>query len=284
MKLFVSDLDFTLLGADGTLSSRATRRLNDLIADGLIFTVATARSAPSIRHLLSGVALELPVIELNGAILRDLQSGHILEHYGLGMAAARSINDCFAEQGFAPYVSGLIGDQNPLFVPPLQNTGMQWFYDEKVHYGDPRLKDAPEDPIAANPDMEDVFCFVYLGTKTEIDQIASTVADRIPDVLIVTYANHYAGGWEIVIAAPRANKGHAVQRLLSHLREERAVNIRETTAFGDSSNDLEMLMAADNAVAVANATAAVKAEASAVIGHHKDDAVLDYLEKIHCGR
>ncbi len=281
MKLFVSDLDFTLLGADGTLSPQAAARLNHLISNGLTFTVATARSAPSISYLLRGVALELPVIELNGAILRDLQSGHILEHYGLGMEVACSINDCFLEQGFAPYVSGLIGDENPLFVPVLHNEGMQWFYDEKIHYGDPRLREAPEDPLASNPDLEDVFCFVYLGAKAEIDRIAAVVAARVPEVLIVTYANHYAGGWEIVIAAPSANKGHALERLVGHLREERALHVRETTAFGDSSNDLEMLAAVDTAVAVGNATDAVKASASKIIGHHSEDAVLDYLERIH---
>lgn len=283
MKLFVSDLDFTLLGEDGILSSRAARRLNDLIADGLRFTVATARSAPSIRNLLDGVKLELPVIELNGAILRDLRSGHILEHYGLGMEAARRVNDCFLEQGIAPYVSGLIGDQNPLYVPERHNAGMQWFLDEKVHYGDPRLEEAPEDPIAAHSDLEDVLCFVYLGSKTEIEWIAAMIAKRVPDVLIVTYANHYIGGWEIIVAAPRANKGHAVERLVSHLRDERALHVRETTAFGDSSNDLEMLDAVDNAVAVGNATDAIKARAGEVIGHHGEDAVLDYLEKIHRG-
>lgn len=283
MKLFVSDLDFTLLGEDGTLSSRSAQRLNDLIVDGLIFTVATARSAPSIQHLLDGVSLELPVIELNGAILRDLKSGHILEHYGLGMEAARRVNECFLEQGIAPYVSGLIGDQNPLYVPDRHNEGMQWFFDEKRHYGDPRLQEAPEDPIATNPDLEDILCFVYLGPKAEIERIAAAVADHAPDVLIVTYANHYIGGWEIVIAAPKANKGHAIERLVSHLREERSLHVRETTAFGDSSNDLEMLDAVDNAIAVSNATDAIKARAGQIIGHHGEDAVLDYLEKIHRG-
>ena len=279
MKLFISDLDFTLLGTDGTLSAPAAGRLNDLIADGLNFTVATARSAPSIRHLLAEVTLELPVIELNGAILRDLQSGHILEHYGLGLKAAEAVNDCFLEQGFAPYVSGLIGDQNPLYVPELRNKGMQWFFDEKVRYGDPRLAESSGNPIAEHLDLDDVLCFVYLGPKSEIDLIAEAVADRAPAALIVTYANHYTGGWEIVISAAKANKGHAIGRLLANLREHRGLHVSETTAFGDSYNDLEMLSAVDKPVAVSNAIADVKARAVEVIGHHHDDAVVAYLER-----
>jgi len=279
VKLFVSDLDFTLLGPEGVLSSGAVRRLNDLIAGGMNFTVATARSAPSIRHLMSGVMLELPVIELNGAILRDLQSGHILEHFGLGLETATAINDCFRGLGLAAYISGLVGDQNPLYVPELHNSGMQWFFDEKLRYGDPRLTESPRDPIAGNRELEDVFCFVYLGPREEVDLIAATVAARVPGVMIVTYANHYAGGWEIVIAAARANKGHAIGRLLEHLRDHKGLHIRETTAFGDSSNDLEMLAAVERAVAVSNATDDVKARAGEVIGHHSEDAVLAYLER-----
>lgn len=283
MKLFVSDLDFTLLGADATLPASAARRLNALISDGLTFTVATARSAPSIRYLLREVKLQLPVIELNGAILRDLQSGHILEHYGLGLETARCINDCFLELGFAPYVSGLIGDQNPLYVPELRNKGMQWFCDEKLHYDDPRLTQAPKDAVAMHPELEDVLCFVYLGTEAEIERIAAALAAAAPAALIVTYANHYTGGWEIIVAAQKANKGHALERLVHYLRDERALHIRETTGFGDSSNDLEMLETVDKAVAVRNATDAVKAMSNEVIGHHSEDAVLDYLEKIHRG-
>ncbi|WP_282606326.1 HAD hydrolase family protein [Pelagibius sp. Alg239-R121] len=279
MKLFVSDLDFTLLGKDGVFSSDAASRLNDLISGGLNFTVATARSAPSIRYLLSEVKLELPVIELNGAILRDLQSGHILDHYGLGLEAATAINDCFQELGLPAYVSGLIGDQNPLYVPELHTRGMQWFYDEKVRYNDPRLTESSGDPIADNRGLEDVLCFVYLGPKDEIDLIAASVSAKVPDALVIRYPNHYVGDWEIVIAAPKANKGHAVERLLDHLRNHRALHVKETTAFGDSSNDLEMLAAVDNAVAVSNASEDIKARAGVVIGHHSEDAVLDYLEK-----
>ena len=65
--LYISDLDGTLLRPDGALSDYSRDGLNGLIADGMHFTVATARSVVSIRQLLQGLQLSLPVINLNGA-------------------------------------------------------------------------------------------------------------------------------------------------------------------------------------------------------------------------
>ena len=55
--LSISALDGTLLRPDGTLSPASRDGLNRLIADGLHFTVATARRVASIRPLLAGLAL-----------------------------------------------------------------------------------------------------------------------------------------------------------------------------------------------------------------------------------
>ena len=53
--LYVSDVDSTLLRSDGSLSSYTRDTLNRLIADGLQFTVASARSCASLRQLLAGL-------------------------------------------------------------------------------------------------------------------------------------------------------------------------------------------------------------------------------------
>ncbi len=64
--LYISDLDGTLLGDDAELSPLTLATLHDLLLDGLLFTVASARSSASIRRVLRGLPLRLPVIEFNG--------------------------------------------------------------------------------------------------------------------------------------------------------------------------------------------------------------------------
>ena len=76
--LYVSDLDGTLLRSDTSLSQYSKDTLNFLLDQGLLFTVASARSIATMRRLLAGLRLRLPVVEFNGAFVSDLASGR---HY-----------------------------------------------------------------------------------------------------------------------------------------------------------------------------------------------------------
>ncbi|WP_158090129.1 HAD hydrolase family protein [Kiloniella majae] len=294
MKLFISDLDFTLLDTVGDLPKSSVERLNSLIERGVNFTVATARATPSIKHLMEEVNLKLPIIELNGAIIRDLKTDHILDHKGLGLNNAIRAFDCFQELGLIPYVSGLKDDDNPLYYPELKNKGMQWFHDEKVIRRDPRLSELPSNlfnsladsnpqdhNLQSQPLLDDVLCFVYLGSKEEIFAIKSLIEEKLPHLLIILYPNHYIGGWEIIVSAPEANKGFAVKSLLGHIKDRHNLTIKETTAFGDSSNDLDMLRSVHTPIAVANASEEIKAQAHKIIGHHNEESVLSYIEALH---
>ena len=77
--LYISDLDGTLLRSDATLSPYSRTGLQRLLQEGIAFTVASARSAVSMRPILDGITLTLPIIEFNGAFLSDLATGrHLL--------------------------------------------------------------------------------------------------------------------------------------------------------------------------------------------------------------
>ena len=69
------------------------------------------------------------------------------------------------------------------------------------------------------------------------------------------------------------SKGSAVQVLARELR----ITLDEVATFGDSENDLSMIQAVPNAVAVANASEQVKAAARWHIGPSADDAVADAI-------
>ncbi len=56
-QLYVSDLDGTLLQSDATLSARSQDILRGLLDDGMTFTIATARSAFSVRQILGDLPL-----------------------------------------------------------------------------------------------------------------------------------------------------------------------------------------------------------------------------------
>lgn len=77
------------------------------------------------------------------------------------------------------------------------------------------------------------------------------------------------------LVQPGVHKGTALRALGHRLN----VSPAEMLAFGDGTNDLEMLHAVKNAVAVHNAPKNVQANAAAVTGTNNDGGVLRYLEQ-----
>ena len=69
--LYVSDLDFTLLGSDAQLSDRTVDVINHVLAAGHQFTYATARSYSSAMRVTRELQITLPVLTYGGALTCD---------------------------------------------------------------------------------------------------------------------------------------------------------------------------------------------------------------------
>lgn len=78
--LYISDLDGTLLTPECKVSDETASALNTMIANGLFFTVATARSASSAAPLLEKLNLRLPVILMNGVVIYDMENGSLFPY------------------------------------------------------------------------------------------------------------------------------------------------------------------------------------------------------------
>ena len=67
--LFVTDLDGTLLGPDRKVSAESVGMINEAIAEGAMFSVATARTPATVGPLLDDVDSPLPFIVMTGAAI-----------------------------------------------------------------------------------------------------------------------------------------------------------------------------------------------------------------------
>ena len=74
-RVFVSDLNGTLLNAEGAILDKSADRLNRLFSNGLKFTIATARNYDSASKILKRLNLNLPAILFNGTCLIEFPSG-----------------------------------------------------------------------------------------------------------------------------------------------------------------------------------------------------------------
>ena len=78
---------------------------------------------------------------------------------------------------------------------------------------------------------------------------------------------------------PDHNKGYALAWLANHY----GLELAETLAIGDNSNDLDMLQTAGLGVAMQNASDLVKARADVVTGSNAEDGVAEALERYVLG-
>lgn len=256
----------------GELSEFARNALNDLIQQGLCFTVASARSCATIREVIAGLRLRLPVVEFNGALVTDLVSGRHVLVQSMDRAVAPEILERVGRLGCMPIVSTVGGGEDHCFYDYARNVGMRHYIDGRVAVGDRRMRQ-----VACLVDalLEEVVCMTLVGRREELLVVLADIEECFPEVTSLhLFENKYLPGWFWLTIQDRgASKARALRVLMEmHGFDEGAV-----TVFGDDNNDVPMFQMAGRALAVDNATDVLKAHADAVIGPNSADSVVRYI-------
>lgn len=270
--LYVSDLDGTLLNAEGRLGEESRALLSRMLEEGLQFTVASARSVWSIGQMLEGLNIRLPVVEFNGAFISDVKTGEHLAVNHLSDSVKHGI--CFEIQaaGFLPFISTYDGEKDNLYHSRIQNEGMRWYYDDRTALRDPRLR--PPRPLEAVLE-EQVVCFTVIDREEKLKPLAERLERMYGGLVTLHLFRHlYSAGWHwLTVHDARACKSRALKQLLDML----GLNARGLTVFGDDVNDIGMFEQAGRAVAVENAIEEVKSRAHRIIGKNGDDSVAKFI-------
>ena len=77
-KLYITDLDGTLLNQNASISPYSEQVIKKIIKQGIHFTIATGRSPIRIFSILQNIPLKLPVILMNGAAIYDIENQECL--------------------------------------------------------------------------------------------------------------------------------------------------------------------------------------------------------------
>ena len=271
-KLFVSDLDGTLLQGDGTLSDHSRNALIELLEAGAHFTVASARAWGEIVPVLGDLPLTLPVIAINGAYLTDYKTGNhlVINHIENDFAAA--IYQHILDGQLFPFIVTHNGTEDCLYWQDLKNEQMQWYHDILHVHKDKRIRRIEDLKHAL---AEKVIAFAVMGPPEHVKALSEMLADEYPGMLEnFLFENPYSPGhWWLTIHDQRACKSKAVRTLV----ETTGHDLKNLTVFGDHINDIKMLQLAGKGVTLANAEPEVKAIADEVIGSNDDDAVVKYM-------
>lgn len=271
-RLYITDLDGTLLQDDATLSPFCRKTLQEMMSQGLQFTVASARSVFSMQDILRGLTFELPIISINGGYISDLSTGRHHFINAIDTVVVDSLLRIIEEGGFLPWVSTFDGTRDRLYYSRLINEGMQWYLADRIEAKDVRLHhlDKLSDSL-----QDQVICLIVMGKEKQLAELRETIEKKHGRQLMMQfYENRYSPGWHwLSIHDHKANKGRALQTLVEHW----GLKDTELVVFGDAENDIDMFQEADLAVAVSNAEATLKPFATDIIGSNVDDSVVKYI-------
>jgi hydroxymethylpyrimidine pyrophosphatase-like HAD family hydrolase len=258
-RLVAADLDGTLLGPDGELTSATLAAVRALRNAGAALVLATSRRLTGTIPVAEALDHEGPLILYDGAQTRDYPSGTVLATHGLDRQVAQQAVEVLAGFGLRPIVQH--GDEagERLVVGPAAGDSYE-VYLARFGY---QVMEVPVERLCA--DGPDPLRVVVFGSRTQLEGAARSIAD-LPCGWQLLGAGNY-GAAELTVFALGASKGTALEALARRL----GVPMTETLAIGDGINDVSLLQAAGFGVAMANGAEVVHRVARALAPSHADD-------------
>ena len=271
-RLYISDLDGTLLRNDATLSDYSKTKIQELVRNGVHFSVASARSVVAIQKMFDGVKLNLPVVEFNGAFISDLGTGYHEVINDIDKSITSEILSLSSKQGCLPFISSFNGTEDCLYYGSILNEGMEWYLNDREKAQDKRLREVCDlkDTLKDN-----IVCFTIIGREAPLAEVQMRMYDSFKNLVeLHLMENQYSPGWYWLTAHDhRATKDQGIKIVLDRL----GISPDKLTVFGDNANDIKMFKLADKSIAVDNATNELKSYASEIIGSNEQDSVVKYI-------
>jgi len=270
--LYITDLDGTLLRNDATLSDYSRETLNRLVRDGATFAIASARSMVSIRKVLTGLHLKLPVIDYNGAFISDLATGRHLVTNAIPAEIVPELVATVQRFHCQPLMMTYDGLRDYLYHMPPINEGEHHYISGLTEPMDERLRPLEDMELVFS---QQVVCVNLVDRHERLAALQKALHEQFDSQLQShLFINTYLPGWYwLMIHESAASKDQAIRTLVA--RE--GLGDHELVVFGDNDNDVPMFRIADRAIAVGNATELLKKHATEVIGPNEADSVANYI-------
>ena len=269
LTLYVSDLDGTLLNPSGKLSDETRSILNRLMKHGMLFSVATARSAATCRKILQGLTFSLPLVLMNGVFLYDISTGKYLCSEKIPEEATKGILSIFERYGKAPFQYVLSADgELCVGFTRLDLEVQREFYRERAGLAYKSFEQ--RETYHSGGDT------VYYAMIDSYDALLPIKHEfeTVEGIRCEFYKDNYSQYWYLETFSACASKSRGVEKL------KELAGAGKTVVFGDNLNDLDMFRCADEAYAVANAAEAVKQAATGIIEGNDRDGVAIFLEML----
>ena len=264
IKLFVSDIDGTILEDGKKISARNIDAVKRMADAGITVTIATGRMYRAALPIAQELGVNVPIITYNGGLIKSVD-GEIIHAQYLPENIVVDIVNFYEERGW--HLQSY--SEDILFVPT---------YNDYVKFYEANQK------VTAN-------VIGWDGMKTKTSHVCKllSIADNEEENLkrMAELKKFFGGKVDVTksapifteIICPGVSKAAAVKILASKLKVSRD----EVMAIGDSDNDLPMLQAAGFGIAMGNATDEVKKSCELITGRCEDDGFAQAVDEFVFG-
>ena len=266
-RLYISDLDGTLLSPKPEITTHTAEIMNALAGKGMDFTFATARSIYSAVPITSALDINVPCILMNGVSVYDIRNGSYVRNEFIDPALSARLLEIYKRHGVECFMYRIDNGALTCYYSQLTSRVMQSFAEVRKHEYKKPFVQVPRLADFAN---SDTVYFTTTGPHDDLFPLKCEI-EKIRGASHAFYLDVYNGEWYLEVFSDKASKANGIRFLRERYGFDKVV------AFGDNLNDLSLFEEADVKIAVGNAKEELRAAADIVIGTNADNGVAEWL-------
>lgn len=270
-RLFVSDLDGTLLNSKAEVSDTTAELINQEIANGLEFTISTARTPTTALKIIEKLNLRLPIMMMNGVLIYDMAAGRYINKSVIDETAVMVLLGLIKLKGLSCFLYALEDNEFRAYYDSVDSQSLNYFRNERIMKYDKKFTEVEDLSLVAGNNI--IYCVLREpkekldGLYRELSVVKGVKAEFYPDI----YNDEY---YMLEIYSENASKKEALTYLRTAGRYDSVVS------FGDNLNDKALLEASDYFYAVSNAHPEIQNMADSVIPSNDEDGVARFIEQM----
>jgi hypothetical protein len=260
IRLFLADVDGTLLTQEKVLTDAAKAAAHELHKAGIIFAITSGRPPAGMKMLIEPLALTGAIAGFNGGVFvhPDLS---VIESHTLDPAVAKQTLKLILDQGLDAWVytetEWLVRDPK---APHVDREAWTVKFDAKV--------------VPSFTDEHLAHTAKIVGVSDDLDLVAkceSACQKALGDKASAARSQPYY----LDVTHPQANKGSVV------MTQSRLLGIppEQIATIGDMPNDVLMFAKSGFSIAMGNASDEVKKQASAVTDSNENEGFAKAIRK-----
>ena len=273
--LFVTGFDGALYDEKEGITPYVLFELNQLIHDGMPFTIATERTPASLVSDLKGVELQLPVIAMDGAVLYDVKDKRYRATNGLDRELADAICARADKKGYH-YFRNVVWE-NVLLIYYNDFKDFKSEAEKQTYLSNRR---SPyRNYVNGEVPKNGIVVYILLVLKdAEADALEAELQamDTKQELLFLRDKSETPEEYcHLKIYHKNATKEYMLQRLMEEIPQKKCV------VFGSNKNDISMLAAADLSFATADAIPEAAAAADQQLKGYGGDSVVRKIAHLY---